>query len=438
MERVRAAQAPPLAVIAPFFIAAPLGATLCGYMLSMADGNALIVVNVPELVAATHGAVLGWLTLAMMGALYQLGPAVFGGRLVSQRLARVQFALHAGSVVWFTLAVRDWDVLRMSIGAAGLLASIVCFLINVLPAVRWPSFRSLPQAYVTVSLGFLVVTVLVGITYVGDLEHFWFPMTEGRVGGHAHLGLIGWLALTVMGLSYQLVPMFEVVKRGVARFGSAALAVTALATVIGAPVLMTDPSPLVRLAVAVGVAAGPSLWLADMVRLLRARSRRTLDIHSRATMAGLVFLALAMVTGIAAALGKPVAPGGQPARLEFAYAVFAIGGWAGTTLIANSFKIVPFLVWNARFLPRAGSERVPLLAELVDARLTHTVLVLHMAAIAVLGGGALAGSLAAVHAGAWLFVTAGLAHFAVLVSIVARHPSPAEAGRLVVSGTRAL
>jgi hypothetical protein len=407
-------------------------------MLSLARGSAFIVVNVPELVAGTHGAVLGWLTLAMMGALYQLGPAVFGGRLLSQRLALVQFVLHVASVAWFTLAVRDWDVLRMSIGAAGLLTSIVCFLINVLPAVRWPSFRSLPQAYVTVSLAFLVVTVVAGITYVGDLEHSWFPMSEGRVGGHAHLGLVGWLALTVMGLSYQLVPMFEVVKRGVARFGPSALTVTALATAIGAPLLMTDPSPAVRLAVALALAAGPSLWLADMVRLLRARSRRTLDIHSRATMAGLVFLAVAIVTGIAAAVGKPVAPEGQPARLEFAYAVFAIGGWAGTTLIANSFKIVPFLVWNARFLPRAGSERVPLLAELVDARLTHTVLALHVVAIALLGAGALAGRLDAVHAGAWLLMTAGLAHFGVLVSIVARHPSRAEAGRFVLPGTRAL
>ena len=431
MSLVRPAASAPLGLVAPFFVVAPAGAMLGGWMLARSEDEAFLAVNVPSLVAATHAVVLGWLTLSIMGAVYQLGPAVFGGRLVSVKLGRVQFLIHITSVAWFTFAVRDWDVTAMGVGASGLLLSVTLFLVNAVPAVGRPSGRSLPQIYAVTALGFFALTVAVGVAYVGDLEHYWFAMTQGRVAGHAHLGLMGWLALMVMGLSYQLVPMFEVVKRGVGRFGKAVLVVTTTATLVGALTLMADPGPAVRAAIAVGFAIGPLMWLIDMIQMLRARSRRKLDIHSRATAVSLVFLALAMGVGVAAAIGEPVAPGGQPARLQLAYGVLAIGGWAGTTLIANSLKIVPFLVWNARFRPLAGIEPVPLLADLAKPALTNSVLIVHMTAMAVLAGGALLGNLEVLRIGGVLFAAAGLTHFSVLVSIMARRP--AHRARVVTS-----
>ena len=76
MSAVSPKESPPLGLVAPFFVTAPLGLVGAGILLLLAGDDAFLAVNAPRLVAATHAAVLGWLTLSIMGAIYQLGPAV--------------------------------------------------------------------------------------------------------------------------------------------------------------------------------------------------------------------------------------------------------------------------------------------------------------------------------------------------------------------------
>ncbi|MBK6319410.1 MAG: hypothetical protein IPI33_15000 [Dehalococcoidia bacterium] len=434
MTVVSPKESPPLGVIMPFFVVAPLGLAAAGLMLLLAGHDAFLAVNVPRVVAATHAAVLGWLTLTIMGAIYQLGPAVFGGRLISLRLVRLQFATHVISVVGFILVLERWNVMAMSVFGSGIVISFILFLVSAIPAVQAFRRGSVVRAYVSTGMVFLVAVACVGATYLGTLEHLWFPVTQGRLSGHAHLGLLGWLGIMVMGVSYQLVPMFQVVPKGTPRFALAALATTAVATSAGAITLMTDPAMPVRVAVAVAMAAGPALWFYDVARMLRTRSRRVADIHTRATVLALAFLVLAAILGVLAAIGEPVSPGGDPARLQLAYGIVAIGGWAGTSAIGNSFKIVPFLVWNARYRERAGLEPVPLVAALVSETWTHATLVIHALAVVLLAGAALLGQLTLFRAGGLLLALGGLSECRVLLSILIQRPAvqrgSAQAGQV--------
>lgn len=428
MSAVSPKESPPLGLVAPFFVTAPLGLVGAGILLLLAGNDAFLAVNAPRLVAATHAAVLGWLTLSIMGAIYQLGPAVLGGRLISQRWVRIQFGIHVVSVVGFVIALEAWDVRVMAAAGAGAAVSLIIFLVIAFPAVRGPGRDSIVRTYVSVALVFLAAAATAGVTYLGTLEHLWFPVTQGRLSGHAHLGLLGWLGLMIMGVSYQLIPMFQVVRRGVPRFARPVLLVTAVSAGAGGLILMTDPSMPVRAVVAVAMAAGPILWIFDVWSMLKARSRRIVDVHTRATVVSLGFLAAAAVLGVLAAVGEPVAPGGEPARMQLAYGICAIGGWAGTTLIGNSFKIVPFLVWNARYRERAGFERVPLVADLVNESWTNATLAVHAVAVATLGVGALAGQIAILHAGGLLLAIGGAGNLGVLLSVLIHRPARHAAG----------
>lgn len=413
-----AARSPAFGVVAPFFLAAPLGLVAAGLLLLTADDSVLAGINVPRTVAITHAAVIGWLTTAIMAATYQLGSAVLGGRLLSERLARVQFVVHAGAVALFVWSLLGWHVTWMSAAGVCVVISFILFLVNAVPAVVTARSRELPRAYFAVALGFLVVTAAFGITWVGTLEHLWFPVTLGRLGGHAHLGLIGWLAIVIMGSSYQLVPMFNIVKRRQQRFGRIALIVTATAALVAGIGLMFDPPRAVRVAFAVALAAGPALWTVDVVQLLRARFRRKMDIQGHATFVSLGFLVAALVLGIAVAWGSPVLGREDAARWQLAYGITAIGGWAGLTLLGNSYKIVPFLVWYHRYRERAGFGPVPMIADLYNDRLAHAVLVLHGAAVAVAASGALAGNLSVLRTGGALLALSGATHAATLAHTV--------------------
>jgi hypothetical protein len=403
--------------VAPFLVAAPIALVAAGVLGAGASADTFLAINTPRLVAITHALVLGWITTTMMGATYQLGPVVLGGRLMSISLARLQFVLHAAAVATFIWYIRSWDIAGMSIASVALVISLVLYLVNAGHAVWTGNGWSLPRSYLAVSLACLAAAGAMGITYVGTLEHLWFPVTFGRLASHAHLGLVGWLALTLMGVSYQLVPMFNVATRVKPRFGYLALAITGAATALFVVAMQFDPPAVARVSLAVALAAGPLLWGVDQLRFLWGRSRRRLDIQGRATIVSLAFLALAVILGVGAALGTPLTPDTEMARWPLAYGVAAILGWAGTAVIGNGIKITAFLVWFHRYQPRAGTAPVPLLADLYNDRFMTAVIIIHAIATSMLVAAALAGSLPMFRAGATLLALCGTLNLAALLGV---------------------
>ena len=431
-----ARESPPMGLILPFFLVAPLGLIAAGVMLALADRDSLTSVTTPKLLAATHAAALGWLTLSIMGALFQLGPVIFGGRLLSTRLIRLQLVLHIAGVSVMVVSFGAWRTETLALGGLATSASFALFLLNAAFAVRWFARGSLTRNYISTALVFVVATAGLGLTYAMALHHGWFPLTAGRVAAHAHLGLAGFLALTLMGVSYQLVPMFQLSPHGEPRFGRVVLPWMAVATVIFAAVMSASPGPAVRLFAAGLLACGAVMWIVDTSGTIQHRAKRTFDIQGRATILSLMFLVLAVILGFVAASGRPVNLAVYHQRLQLGYAILAIGGWAGATLVGNSFKIVPFLVWNGRFRPLAGRQPVPTLAQLLNVRLANLTLWCLTAAVCVGAASAVAGSLAGLHLAGLMFVAAGALHFATQALVAARRPavpspSPAPPERIL-------
>ena len=416
--RLNTASSPPLGLVAPFLLAAPLGLLMAGLLLATAGSSSLAAINVPRNVAATHAAIVGGLTTAIMGAVYQLGPAVLGGRLVSVRLARAQFAVHAVSVTGFVWSLLAWNVGFMSAAAIGVLVSFVMFLMNAVPAVGVRHPNTVTRAYLSASLLMLVVTASFGITWVGTLQHLWFPVTMGRLAGHAQMGLLGWLALTLMGVSYQLVPMFNVVQKRQARLAWAALGLTVTAALAGGLLLMTDPGRGPRMVIAVGMALGPALWGFDTLKLMLARSRRTLDVQGRATFLSLGFLAAAIVLGLVVASGGPLREGGHAARWQLAYGIAGVGGWAGLTLVGNSYKILPFLVWYHRYRFLAGRAAVPMISDIYNDRWATGVLAGYALGVALMAIGAGSAQLLLLRGGGAVLALSAVGHSLTLAHIL--------------------
>jgi hypothetical protein len=75
------------------------------------------------------------------------------------------------------------------------------------------------------------------------------------------------------------------------------------------------------------------------------------------------YLAVALPAGVALAL----VGGGRPAWLV-ALGLAALVGWLGQSMLGYLYKIVPFLVWQTRYAPFVGRQRVPLMRDLVRQR----------------------------------------------------------------------
>ena len=432
---VTAARSPALGLIAPFFLAAPLALILAGVLIVTANGDSFIAVNLPRNVAITHAIVIGWLTTSIMGATYQLAPVVMGGGLCSLKLVRVQQVLHLVSVPLFVWSLLRWDVVWMGGAGALLYLSLLLYVLNIAVALHRGTTWSLPRGFVAASTAFLAANMTLGITYLGTLqpEHVWFGITLGRVSAHAHLGLAGWLALTVMGVGYQLVPMFNVINHAKPRFGWPVLAITAVATVVSTAVLFMDPPAAVRPLLAVLLGAGPALWALDQLLMMRRRTRRRVDIQGRATWLSIGFLGLAIVLGFGASLGTPFTTGDEPARWLLAYAAAGLLGWFGSTLVGNSYKILSFLIWYHRYRPLVGRQPVPVATGIYSERAATTVLLGNGLGTLVLVAACLAGSLDLLRAGGAVVAGVGTAHVLSLTFMLL----PRKASRPVaVSSTR--
>jgi hypothetical protein len=374
----------------------------------------------PRIVALTHTVTLGWITLTIMGASYQLIPIVLERTIWSERLARWQFwllvASIGGMIAHFYLGT--WPGL---VTAAGFLAvGISAHLVNVIATLRGFKRWSFTARLVVVGYAGLALTMLFGLAL--GMDRIWkflpgqfFPTLHA----HFHLALLGWVAPMIFGVAARVYPMFLLAPEpdgwpDAVQFWGVALG--APAVVLG---LLGIPGLTVAGTLAViGAAAGHAWWVMGFAR---GRKRPRLDWGLRFALTGTAFLLPAALMGLAFALDLLSGP--QPA---IAYAVLTLGGWVSLTIVGMMLKIVPFLVWYRVYSPRAGKEPVPTLAQLSWPRAEGLAYVLLTAGFVLFSLAAVVGQIEWIRAAGAVLLLGALAFAASLVRVLQHLAASAE------------
>ena len=366
----------------------------------------------PRLLALTHTVTLGWVTLAIMGASYQLIPIVLEREIWSERLARWQLAILAvavtGMVAHFQLGT--WPGLA---AAAGLLAiGIALHLLNVGMSLWGFTRWTFTARLVALAYGGLALTTVFGLALAAN--RVW-PFLPGELfptlHAHVHLALLGWVAPMIFAVAARVYPMFFLAPTP-QRWHSF-LQLWGLTT--GVPLvvlgLLGVHGLLVAGTLAVAAAAGAHVaWVCEMAW---GRKRPGLDWGLRFVLTATVFLAPAVVLGVALATDRLAGP-----RVALAYAVVMLGGWISLTIVGMMLKIVPFLVWYRAFSPRAGREPVPTLAQLSWPRAEGLAYVLLTGGVVLLVATVLAGEAAGIRAAGVLLALGSLAFAAALARVL--------------------
>lgn len=312
----------------------------------------------PRLLALTHLATLGWITLSIMGASYQILPIVLGRPVWSERLARWQFwilaASIAGMVAHFHLAT--WPGL---VAAAALLATgITLHLLNLAMSLR--GFRQWTFTARAMLLGYagLALTALLGLALAANRVRPFLPGSLlPTLHAHVHLALLGWVTPMVFGVMARVYPLFLLSPEPAAWLGRVQL----WGLAVGVPILLAGlvAAPGLILPGALAVVVATAAHAGSVIDMTRRRKRPALDWGLRFTLTGAAFLLPATGAGLGLALDLLSGP-----RAALAYAVLALGGWISLTIAGMMLKIVPFLVWYRVYGPRVGRAPVPTMAQL--------------------------------------------------------------------------
>jgi len=162
----------------------------------------------PYILALTHLAALGWLTTGLMGVMYATLPATLGVRPNSLRMAHVQYWLQVVGIAGLALSMSLIPLARWRV-VFGLLTlgALVIFVHNMATTVGRGNTWHVPEAHFVMAVFYLAITGFIGMSYVFYLNSGYVPQTMTHVKVHAHFAGLGWLALTLMGLTYKLLPL---------------------------------------------------------------------------------------------------------------------------------------------------------------------------------------------------------------------------------------
>jgi hypothetical protein len=392
-------QAPPLHIPFRFFTTAPLFLLLAGAMTVFWHQELLLTPWAPTVIAIVHLAVLGWITMTMMGAIYQMIPVLAATPVPWIGLAPwVHGALTVGVLSLFLelgFSLHRWLLLTAS---AGFGIAIILFLVPTLTALKRSAVVHPTVDAKWIALIALGATLGLGGLFLGEYAHGFYDLDRATmIGIHLVLALFGWVSTLILGVSFQVLPMFYVMPalpagrtRWILRGWTLSLIAIPIALwITGIQYPETAP----------GTGHGPAmLWFAalpglaalvlygiTMTRHIRLRKRRRLDTALRFWFAGYGWGALAVLLLVA----WPVVTAEE---IRYLFVVCFLLGWVSSVILGMMYKIVPFLVWFHRFSRQVGLvDTVPMMDDLVQENHAHIHFRIHQGTVVVLAVGVMTG-----------------------------------------------
>jgi len=359
-------QAPPISIPLRFFLTAPLFGLAAAVLLLWYGPEAMSSRWSPQTLALTHLLTLGFLALVMCGSLLQMLPVLAGvpvprvvlvGNLVHPLLSLGTLGLAGGfllgSLLWLKLAV-------VTLGAG--------FLIYIIAVAVALSRVKQPNSTVTgmrMALLALLVTVLIGLTLATGLAG-WGTLTFPFLYTDVHLvwGMLGWVALLLIGVSFQVVPMFQVtpdypewMRRWLPRSLLVGLAIW---TMLYVTAFKQQSSLLWAFIWLVIMLVGYIAFALVTLRLQQKRRRKITDVTLLFWRLGIVAIPLSFLVW---AVGRVFPQITELVDLDLLLGVCMIFAIAIPLLNGMLYKIVPFLSWfhlqNRQLATMCISVQVP-------------------------------------------------------------------------------
>lgn len=325
----------------------------------------------PHLLGLAHLATLGWITMVMMGALYQLVPVALETRLRSVRLARITFWVYLLGAIG--LIGHMW-IYRTGAGlwSSGLLLLIafMMFAANLFATLAQVEKWNITGIHLLAAFCCVLLAAVLGFLLSIQLGHAFLPGDHlDYLRAHAHLAFLGWVLLVVMGVAYKLIPMFSLAHGFSLTPGKWAFALVSVG-MVGLMTAWAFGGPR-GLEIFYGslLAVGVFAFLWQMTNVFRRRIRKQLDIGLQHSVLSFVFLGMAALLGVAQFFVPEESPANLRAGLQLLYGWIAFIGFVGFIVVGQMYKILPFLVWFNKYSDKVGQIKVPLLKDMFDERL---------------------------------------------------------------------
>lgn len=195
-----------------FFLSAPLFGILAACLMFVYGQTAWLSRWHPAQLAITHALTLGVIACVIMAALHQLLPVISGKQIPLAKFTSPRVhVVHITGTLLLIMAFVNGRQLVFTLSIALLLTSFTLYLLPLIWALIQKSKIGSTLFGIqlgTVSLLILLILAVIITSIRADL--LTGNIAKQLTNLHATWGLFGWVSITLIGVSYQVVPMFHV------------------------------------------------------------------------------------------------------------------------------------------------------------------------------------------------------------------------------------
>jgi len=384
LNNLQTDNAPSISVVIPPFIFGSLSFLALSVLIILADTDLLGPYFNGRILAVTHLAVLGWATMIVFGALYQLVPVVFGTALYSEKIAKITTWLFAISVVLMVYSFWVDAFSTLLIYASSLMFfSLLLFIINISLSKKKGN-ESIQSRFISVSVYWLLLTALLGLLISINFKWPFLPQVHLEyLKIHAHLGLIGWFTLLIIGASSTLIPMFLVShKLNEKKLYAAFFLINTGLALLTLDWLFLSGTLMVYLYWVI-ISSGLLFYLAYVFESYKKRLRRELDIGMKYSVIAIALILIPVLISIIILMDLDFEYAFL-LRVTTLYGFSIIFGLITSLILGQTYKTLPFIIWLYKYKQYVGKFKIPMPKDLYSEKLGQVQIYAYFTAVSAL------------------------------------------------------
>lgn len=426
MNGLNTNNAPQPSVVIPHFVFGALSLLLIAVLLVLADTALLGSYFNNKIVAITHMAVLGWGTMIVFGALYQLIPVVFETAIFSEKLAKITFWVSGASVLFLSYSMWIGDYIGLlPYAASAMFLSLLLFVINVILSFKNAKLKNIKSIFVITAVFWLLIAELIGLLISLNFKfNFLSEIHLHYLKIHATVGLLGWFLMLIIGVGSTLLPMFLIsheLKERKLKFSYFLISGGLVTAVLN---WFLWKNSIVDYVMAISIVIGILCFISYIYDSYKKRLRKKMDVGMQYSMIAIAAIFVPFIL-IGFVLFNFNLETEFIFRIITLYGFSIIFGFITTLILGQTYKTLPFIVWLYKYKSLVGKAKTPLPRELYSEKIASVQMIAYFLFIATMILGLLVNNITLIRVGSYILIVVAVLYNLNVLKIV-RHKVKTE------------
>ena len=333
----------------------------------------------PKLLAITHITTLGWISMVIIGSLYQLAPVISNSKLFSLKLAQVSYLLILIGTIMLAYCFWQFNVGYLMQAASSLLfIGISLFALNIFLTTNKADEKNIESDFLISSVIWFWMTVFLGVLLAFNFRYAFLPKEHLYfLKIHAHIGLVGWFLCLIIGIASRLVPMFLIsgkLNKTRLNYAYYLLNIGLLGFIVDSIFFNGINRSFIYI---IPIIISLVFFLMYIKEAYQNRLKRTLDIGLKHTF--ISFILIIIPVSIWVILKTIITDEKLKTQLSIALTFSILFGFISLLILGQTFKNLAFISWLKNYQNYSGNSEAPLPKDLYSENIANIQLYLFIA-----------------------------------------------------------